>query len=101
VRISAVPFHKALRHLPEPQTPAPRTGYPVRGHGFGRYSSQHLAAVLASGNVRTPDIGGNASTSELEEAITAESRWQSQIARTYLFSITLRAIRERRIIRNL
>jgi tartrate dehydrogenase/decarboxylase/D-malate dehydrogenase len=31
-----------------------------------------IAAVLASGNVRTPDIGGKASTSNLGEAITAE-----------------------------
>jgi tartrate dehydrogenase/decarboxylase/D-malate dehydrogenase len=31
-----------------------------------------IAEVLASGNVRTPDIGGKASTSDLGEAITAE-----------------------------
>jgi isocitrate/isopropylmalate dehydrogenase len=31
-----------------------------------------IAAVLASGNVRTADIGGKASTSNLGEAITAE-----------------------------
>ena len=31
-----------------------------------------IAAVLARGNVRTPDIGGNASTSDLGEAIADE-----------------------------
>jgi isocitrate/isopropylmalate dehydrogenase len=35
---------------------------------------QAVAAVLAEGRIRTPDLGGTASTSEMAEAIAGTAR---------------------------